>query len=152
MTAILRRFLLWKVSTSRLVPQHKPSCNELPSLKTPLPSKASVKRSKNFRALFCEKFQCSPQEFEGQLFSRCLHRRARPLAAVVSKLDPDFFREDLGFIGDLASARSHDEVRMEVDRFRGRNLRDTNWLRKRFSLRISGKRVQRLSRKLFSGK
>ena len=56
---------------------------------------------------------------------------------------------DLGLIADLATACSHAEVRMELDRFRGRNLRDKNWLRRKLSLRISGKRVLRLSKQLF---
>lgn len=38
---------------------------------------------------------------------------------------------------------------MELDRFRGRNLRDERWLRKRLSLRVSGKRVLTLSKELF---
>jgi hypothetical protein len=67
------------------------------------------------------------------------------------KLKPNFFREDFGFIADVATASSHSEVRMELDRFRGRNLRDRNWLRRSFALRMSGKRVLRLSRKLFKG-
>lgn len=65
-------------------------------------------------------------------------------------LRPGFFREDEGFICDLATARSREEVLTELNRFYGRNVRDRNWLRKLFSLRVSGKRVQRLSRKLFA--
>jgi hypothetical protein len=68
---------------------------------------------------------------------------------LLRKLNSDFFREDLGLIGDLATARSHAEVLTELNRFYGRNVRDRNRLRKSFSLRVSGKRVLRLSRKLF---
>ncbi len=108
-------------------------------------------RNETFRNLFCQRFQCPLEEFEHQIFSRCLYRHALLLAGLLSKLGPGFFREDFGLIADLATASSHAEVRMELDRFRGRNLRDRNWLRKRLSLRISGERVLRLSRKLFNG-
>jgi hypothetical protein len=102
--------------------------------------------------LFCEKFQCSPDSFESQLFSRSLHRHAVMLAGPLSRMIPEFFREDMGLINDLATAVSHGEVLTELNRFYGRNVRDRNWLRKTFSLRISGKRVLRLSRKLFRGR
>ena len=91
-----------------------------------------------------------PNGPERQLFTRCLHRHARPFAPLLALLRPEFFREDEGFICDLATARSREEVLTELNRFYGRNVRDRNWLRKLFSLRVSGKRVQRLSRQLFS--
>jgi hypothetical protein len=68
---------------------------------------------------------------------------------MLTKLNPGFFYEDAGLIADLASASSHAEVLSELNRFYGRNVRDRNWLRKTFSLRISGKRVLRLSRRVF---
>ena len=108
-------------------------------------------KSRSFRTLFCDQFQCSAEEFQRQLFLRCLHRHARPFAQLLPRLDKDFFREDIGLICDLATAASHGEVLTELNRFYGRNVRDRNWLRKTFSLRISGKRVLRLSRKLFRG-
>ena len=103
----------------------------------------------DFKTLYCERFACSIQQFERQFLSRSLHRHARPFARLISRLSPAFFHEDCGFIRDLASASSHGEVVMELNRFYGRNVRDDNWFRKTFSLRISGKRVLRLSRKLF---
>jgi hypothetical protein len=105
--------------------------------------------ARNFRYLFCGHFRCTPEQYEKQLFIRCLHRHARPFARLLTRLNPAFFSEDRGFICDLATARSREEVLTELNRFYGRNVRDRNWLRKAFSLRVSGKRVQRLSRKLF---
>lgn len=104
---------------------------------------------KDFRALFCESYRCSIQTYQPQLFSRCLHRHARPFAGILARLSKTFFHEDLGFIGDVATAASHGEVVTELNRFYGRNVRDRNWLRRTFALRISGKRVLRLSRRLF---
>lgn len=102
-----------------------------------------------FQSLVCEYFACAPEAYEGQLFRRSLHWHVAPIAAALAKWNPAFFSEDTGLIADLASATSHAEVLSELNRFYGRNVRDRNWLRKTFSLRISGKRVLRLSRRLF---
>ena len=137
------------MNTTCLIPEQRRNTPEVPGVRPVLSGKSLATRSRNFRSVFCEKFQCSPQEYEQQMFSRCLHRHTVPLARFLSKLNPDFFREDTGLIQDLATAGSHGEVLTELNRFYGRNVRDRNWLRKKFSLRISGKRVLRLSRKLF---
>ena len=102
-----------------------------------------------FSTRFCQQFECAPAEYEEQLFARCLHRHVRFCATLLSSFDPKFFHEDQGLIRDIATAASHSEVITELNRFYGRNVRDQNWLRKTFSLRISGKRVLRLSRNLF---
>lgn len=103
----------------------------------------------DFRGLFCLHFHCSIQEFEQQLFSRCLHWHVRPLFRLLRRWNSEFFAEDVGLARDVATAASHGEVLTELNRFYGRNVRDRNWLRKTFSLRLSGKRVLRLSRQLF---
>jgi hypothetical protein len=100
--------------------------------------------------LFCQHVSCAPEDFEQQLFAYALHWHVRPLARLLAKLDPGFFEEDFGFICDVATATSHSEVLTELNRFFGRNVRDPNWARRTFLLRMSGKRVLRLSRKLFS--
>jgi hypothetical protein len=146
-----RRRRRWgeSVNTSCLLPLPRREPNERPALRVRLSGNGPAKKGKDFRTLFCEKFQCPPFEFERQLFQRCLHRHVLPFAAYLQRIHPQFFREDLGLIGDLATAASHAEVLTELNRFYGRNVRDRNWLRKRLSLRISGKRVLKLSRKLF---
>jgi hypothetical protein len=103
-----------------------------------------------FRLLFCQRFACSHLEYEQQLFSRCLHWHVRLCAKLLARLNSRFFLEDIGLVRDLATAASHSEVLTELNRFYGRNVRDQNWVRKNFLLRISGKRVLRLSRNLFS--
>jgi hypothetical protein len=137
------------VNTSCLLPPYKQDPHGLPDLRIRRSKNAAKAPNRNFKVLFCHKFNCPPQEYENQVFSRCLHRHALPWAGLLRRLNPDFFREDDSFIADLATATSHKEVVMELNRFHGRNVRDRNWLRKKLSLRISGKRVQRLSRRLF---
>jgi hypothetical protein len=107
-------------------------------------------RSRTFKKMFCQRFKCSPEDYESRLFWGTLHRHAFPVAGLLSRMDPEFFREDEDLIRELAAAASHKEVIAELNRFFGRNVRDRNWLRKWFSLRISGKRVLKLSRKVFA--
>jgi hypothetical protein len=102
-----------------------------------------------FKGLVCEEFHCPSEQYEAQLFRRSLHWHAVLVARLLSKFRPGFFFEDSSLIREIASAASHAEVLTELNRFYGRNLRDRNWLRKTFSLRISGKRILRLSRRLF---
>lgn len=116
----------------------------------PDPSPAPTQR-KSFQSLFCERYQCPIAEFESQLFTKTLYRHARPFARFVAWCAPGFFREDAGFIRDLASTRSRAEVLTELNRFYGRNVRDRNWLRRNCLIRVSGKRIQRLARSLFIG-
>jgi hypothetical protein len=102
----------------------------------------------SFQRAFCEHFQCAPEAYAQRVFWACLYAHARPAAALLLRSRPAFFREDLAFIGDLAGARSRAEVINELNRFYGRNLRDKNWVRRTFAIRISAKRVLRLYRKL----
>jgi hypothetical protein len=132
------------------MPLHRPQANELPGLKGALSRPAFPKKAGTFDSLFCQRFGCAPEEYHRQLFRRCLHRHAVPFVRILSRFNPNFFWEDLGLVADLRTAVSHAEVLTELNRFYGRNVRDRNWLRKTFSLRISGKRVLRLSRNLFS--
>lgn len=118
------------------------------STSMPAPPSAAVQR-RSFQSLFCERYQCPVTEFESQLFTKSLYRHARPFARIVAWCVPEFFREDAGFIRDLASTSSRAEVLTELNRFYGRNVRDRNWLRKHCRIRVSGKRIQRLARSLF---
>ncbi len=137
------------VNTTCLMRRNRQEIDEPLGLKGSFARQDARLRRVTFKELFCSRFGCSTHEFHELLFARCLYRHALPFARILSQFIPEFFKEDHGFIRDLASASSHGEVRMELDRFRGRNLRDERWLRKRLSLRVSGKRVLTLSKELF---
>lgn len=104
--------------------------------------------SDSFRSLFCEAYGCAPDDFEQQLFRRCLYRPLAPLALLIARLKPAFFHEDLSFLREVGAATSRSEVVSELNRFYGRNLRDKNWIRKLLAIRVSGKRVLTLYRGL----
>lgn len=136
------------MNTTCLVPARQEHERHTPRLRVDGPL-GSSHRNRPFQARFCDFLQCSSEDYEGQLFKRSLHQHARPIAGLLRRLNPDFFQEDVALIRDLANAHSHGEVLTELNRFYGRNVRDRNWLRKTLSLRISGKRILRLSRTLF---
>jgi hypothetical protein len=101
-----------------------------------------------FRQLFSEKWGVDAKEFERRLFRKCLFRHALPIAGLIERVDPDFFKEDYEMLRDVASARTTEEVICELNRFFGRNARDRSFWRPNFYLRISGKRVLQIYRAL----
>ena len=137
------------MNTTCLVPPCRRELQKPPGLRTGFSDRKPSAAGRDFKALFCEFFRCAPEEYEQQIFTRFLHWHARPLTGLLSKLNPRFFSEDWGLIRDLANAVTHSEVLTELNRFYGRNLRERNWVRRRLSLRLSGKRILRLSRALF---
>jgi len=108
---------------------------------------------KSFREAFCERFNCAPERYERRLFWRCLCRHALPLAVFIRWFDRQFymdvFKEDFEFIREIGSVNSPDVFQVEVDRFYGRNVRDKSWIRGTMSVRVSGKRLLKLKRRLF---
>ena len=102
----------------------------------------------------CKRFNCAQELYEQRLFWRCLYRHALPVAALVHWLDPEYFldvfREDFDFIREIGDVRDPDVFQVELDRFYGRNVRDKGWIRGALSVRISGKRLRRLKRRLFN--
>jgi len=99
-----------------------------------------------FQECFCEHFRCPPQEYADRVFRQCLYWHARPAAWWLARSSSSFFAEDMALIRDLAAVTTRGEAIAELNRFYGRNLRDKNWLRRAFALRISAKRVLRLYR------
>jgi len=101
-----------------------------------------------FRQLVSEKWAVDAADFERRLFRKCLFPHALPVAGLIERLDPDFFKEDYEMLRDVASARCTEEVVCELNRFFGRNARDRSFWRPNFYLRISGKRVLQVYRSL----
>jgi hypothetical protein len=108
----------------------------------------AVKRA-TFLERYCSTFGCRGEDYEQEVLRRCLYRHAVPFAAWVSRAMPGFFKEDFEFVRDLASCHDVAEVRSEINRFYGRNQRDTNKLRVKLRVRVSGERVRKLAALLF---
>jgi len=104
---------------------------------------------KSFKEAFCDKYQCPAELYEKKVFWRCLYRHALPAAALIFWCKPDFFREDFDLIREIDQMRSPDVFRSELNFFYGRNMRDKNWIRRAFYIRLSGKRLLKLKGLLF---
>lgn len=98
-----------------------------------------------FQTVFCREFDCPPEAFEEQVFWKCLPSHAKIVARLLMGRRETFFREDFGLIREIASVACRDVVITELNRFHGRNLRDKNWARRLFKIRISGGKLRKLS-------
>ena len=105
-----------------------------------------MKPTKNFKQLFCEHFQCPPEAFQKKMFWICLHRRAFPLAGFIFLLHPDFFAKDFDLIGQLGITESQREFQQEIEDYSYHIKAYGNMLQRAFRVRLSGKRLMRLSK------
>jgi hypothetical protein len=102
-----------------------------------------------FKSLFCEKFGCSPADYEERAFRMCLYWHAWLLAPVVRVLKPDFFREDfklIGYLGEAVGVREATADLMEYSLFnRGRG----RFLHTGLKIRVSGRKASQIVFQLF---
>ena len=102
---------------------------------------------KSFRALFCSHFGCPEADYETVALHKMIHRRWLPVAAVIMKMKPSFFRTDLQIIRQLGLVTSRANLLAEVQDLRsdyGRR-KDFGFVRRRLRLRLSGERILRLA-------
>lgn len=104
---------------------------------------------RTFQDAFCEKYCCASEDYETEVFWHCLYRHSLPVAWWIFKRDPDFFREDFDLIREVGTMSNPETFRSEVNFFYGRNLRDKNWIRRVFFIRISAKRLIKLKKRIF---
>ncbi len=94
--------------------------------------------------------QAHPQTsvtFEEDVFWRTLYPHAILFSWVMWRLWPAYFARDLDFIRRLSSVTSANEMRFEIDNFRYQNP-EYGLLRGRLRLRVSGKRVLHLAKRM----
>jgi hypothetical protein len=107
---------------------------------------------KNFQQLFCGHFQCESEAYRRKLFWMCLYRRAFPVAGLIFLLSPKFFSRDFDLIDQLGVTQSQAEFQQEIDNHSYQIKAYGNLLQRAFQVRISGKRLMRLSRLFGEGK
>jgi hypothetical protein len=76
----------------------------------------------------------------------CLYRRTLLVAAIILLLNPKVFRRDFYLIEQLAASRTRQEFQQEIDDYSYQTKANGNLLQRTFQVRISGKRLMRLSR------
>ncbi len=99
---------------------------------------------KTFRAAFCECFRCPAEAFLDTFFRKALHPPLRPLAWLVRRVAPRFFREDLQHLERIGETCAWQEYSTLANQIRGDVTLNHGLLRKGLHLRVSGFRLIRL--------
>jgi len=102
-----------------------------------------------FKSLFCERFRCSPEEYEEQAFRKILYWHARFLAPVVRIIKPDFFLEDFKFIRYLGDAMDVRQAKVDVLDFRDLDRKHWRLLHSGLWIRVSHRKARRLAFQVF---
>jgi hypothetical protein len=102
-----------------------------------------------FKLAFCQKFGYVPANYRAEVFWRSLYRHALPVAGILYRLKPEFFKEDFDLIAEIAEMTDPELFKGELNFFFGRNLRDKNWFRRILCIRVSADRLIALKNKVF---
>lgn len=105
---------------------------------------------REFKVLFCERYRCSPAEFEERAFRQLLYWHARMLAPLVRKISPEFFEEDFRFIGYLGGTTGLREAKANAADFKDTNLAKASFWRTGLRIRVSGMKAIKLAHQLLS--
>jgi hypothetical protein len=102
----------------------------------------------DFRKQFATYAHCAPEQFTSKVFWRVLYFHAIPVACLIRLVVPDFFRLDLETIERVGQTENGREFTRDLDRFRYLNGEKHSLLRSLLFIRISGKKLVRLRRKV----
>jgi hypothetical protein len=100
------------------------------------------------REAYCAHRRCPVVEFPDRAFRECLYGHAVPVAFVLRRLNPGFFREDLQLIDQLSLARDLEEVDAALSDFHYVNQARPHWLRTGLKIRLSGRKARELAASL----
>ena len=102
-----------------------------------------------FRTLYCQQYKCEPKRFPARAFWRCLYPHAIPFVAILYVFYPKMFLPDIEAIRSLGDATSYGEIdHVAADLKYSLGF---GWLRRDFlKLRVSGKRMSKLGKKVFN--
>ena len=109
-----------------------------------------ARMARQFKTLFCERYKCSPSEYEERAFRKCLYWHARLLAPVLRLLSPGLFSADFKFINYLGETAGGREASAEALDFQDANRAKPNFLRTGLKIRVSGQKAASLARRLFA--
>ena len=103
-----------------------------------------------FQTLFCERFKCTPSQYEQRALRGFLYLHARLFAPLLRAIKPDFFAPDLKFIQRLGMAGDMREANSDLLDFRDVNIGNSSFWRAGLKLRVSSRKAGRVARELFS--
>jgi hypothetical protein len=102
-----------------------------------------------FKSVFCERFKCSPDDYEEQAFRKLLYWHARFLAPVIRIIKRDFFLEDFKFIRYLGESLDVRQAKVDVLDFKDFDRKHWGLLHTGLRLRVSHRKARRLAFELF---
>jgi hypothetical protein len=108
-----------------------------------VPNLADTGRS--FAESVCEQLGLHPNQYENEVFRRCLYPKARALLPLLQFYNPSFFAPDRDFIRRVGKVRRREDLTRELDEFYY-HPRNVGWMRRRFNLRISCRKLVALVR------
>src|SRR5208282_5272866 len=97
-----------------------------------------------FKSLFCERFGCSPEDYEERAFRKFLYFHAGLLAPVVRAIIPGFFHDDFQFIRYLGEAVDARQAKVDVLDFKDLDRKRWRLLHSGLMIRVSGRKARRL--------
>lgn len=98
----------------------------------------------NLKEAYCAAYRCKPENFDHQVFWKCVYRRALPLAALIWVLERRMFQPDLEVIRALGAAGSAVEMQSVMGEFDNRCRLERSIRRAIFRMRVSGARLSPL--------
>jgi len=98
-----------------------------------------------FKSSFCEKFGCSPEDYEKRAFQMFLYWHARLLAPVLQTIKPDFFLEDFEFIRCLGEAVDARQAKVDVLDFKDLFSKHWRLLHSGLRIRVSHRKARRVA-------
>ncbi|HOX02559.1 MAG TPA: hypothetical protein P5555_08615 [Candidatus Paceibacterota bacterium] len=104
---------------------------------------------KTFREAFCDYYACPPKRFARKVFWIALPGYVRPLAAIVCLFHRRFFRRDFEAIEILGDTRDTDDFTNETESLYDLSRFEQYFLRRRLKLRMSGRKLQALRRRVY---
>lgn len=102
---------------------------------------------RSFSESVCEQLGLHPNQYENVVFQRCLYRKALILSPLLRCYNRNFFAPDHDFIRRVGQIRRREELLRELDEFYY-HPKNGGWLRRRFNLRISCRKLVALARKV----
>lgn len=100
-----------------------------------------------FLGLSYDRVHSTPDKFVEEVFWRSLFPEAQLLARCIWPIHPGFFRDDLELIRQAFNQTSLEDMESEIHAFRfAHPVR--GWLRDRWRVRVSGRRILNLARSL----
>lgn len=99
-----------------------------------------------FRRSYCARHRCTDSTFDGAVFWQGLYRHAVPLALVIRRVAPGFFRDDEEFIRFVGDDASMAEIEEDVERFAYGNRVRRHWLRTGLRIQVDPSRIAALAK------